>query len=600
MKKSKQPKAALKASRVRTTLVETPAAPNFSLQIAGLFIGAILIAFLVYRPAIDGPFLFDDRYLPFLDRHLIGQPFTAWLIGLRPFVNLSFWLNAEISGTDTWSYHAGNILLHAINSVLVFFIARWFLQHVGTSAKQLNVLSAIAGALFLLHPLQTEAVAYITSRSETLAVFFFYGAFALFLYRRNCGIDWLSAIGVLALFAAAQMTKEYSVVFPLLLLLTDALFPAEQESQRHSAIGTIKLNWRLYSLLLAGAAIGGALIIRVLAYSNSVGFHLKEASPLQYFLTECRAVWVYLHLLVLPFGQNVDSDFPFSRGLDPVVLLSLLGLAALVTVSLIFRKRYPLAALGFLAMLLCLAPTSSLLPIADPVAEHRMYLPMFAAVLIGLDFLRRWNVDRRRLIGSAAVALLLCAYLTYARSSLWANEVALWQDSVNNSPHKLRPHFQLAFSYYRGGQCGKAMEEFQKAAQIQPPSFELLNDWGEAADCAGDETKALALFQQAEPLQSKDGLVESQIGMILAKQKRYDEALSELSKAQRKSPDLAPIYSYRGNIYYAQGEFAKAVDEFQHALLIDGENRMAIDGIVAARRRLSASANARVNSATQQ
>ncbi|HEX4807490.1 MAG TPA: tetratricopeptide repeat protein [Bryobacteraceae bacterium] len=599
MKKSKQPKAALKSPKALPALAESPSAPNVSWQIAGLFGAAILIAFLVYGPAMDGPFLYDDRYLPFLDRHLIGQPFTAWLIGLRPFVNLSFWLNAQISGSETWSYHAGNILLHALNSVLVFFIARWFLGRVGTPEKQLNVLSAIAGALFLVHPLQTEAVAYVTSRSETLAVLFFYGAFALFLYRRKGGIDWLSAIGVLALFAAAQMTKEYSVVFPALLLLTDWLFPAGPDSQRHSAIGTIRQNWRLYSLLLAGAAIGGALIIRVLAHTTSAGFHLKEASPSQYFLTECRAIWVYLRLVVLPFGQNVDPDFHFSRGLDPLAVVGLLGLSALVAVSLIFRRRYALAAFGFLAMLLCLAPTSSLLPIADPLAEHRMYLPMFAVVLIGLEFLRRWNVDQGRMIGAAAVALLLCTYLSFARSSLWANEIGLWQDSVNNSPRKLRPHFQLAFSYYRAGRCGNAVEAFQKAAQIQTPSFELLHDWGEAADCTGDETQALALFQRAEQLQSEDGLVASQIGMILAKQKRYGEALAELNKAQGKSPDLAPIYAYRGNIYYAQGDFAKAVDEFQHALLIDSENRMAIDGIVAARRRLSASANASINPARQ-
>jgi tetratricopeptide (TPR) repeat protein len=186
------------------------------------------------------------------------------------------------------------------------------------------------------------------------------------------------------------------------------------------------------------------------------------------------------------------------------------------------------------------------------------------------------------------IALLLCAYLTYSRSALWADEIALWHNAVEGSPRKLRPQFQLAFSYYRAGRCPNAMDEFQKAAQLQPPSFELLHDWAEAADCAGDERQALELFRKAERLQTNDGLVESQIGMVLAKQKHYDEALSELDKAQRRAPDLAPIYAYRGNIYFAQGEFAKAVDAFQQALLRDNENRMAIDGIVAARRRLGA------------
>lgn len=585
MKKSKQKKAATKPAKVRAAIVKTTATRPVPWELIALSAAALVVAFFIYGPALNGPFLFDDRYLPFLERHLIGRPFTAWLIGLRPFVNLSFWLNAAISGTDTWSYHALNIALHAANSVLVFLMARWFLIRVNTPAERLNLLSAIAGALFLVHPLQTEAVAYVTSRSETLAVFFFYAGFVLFLYRRNGGIRWLPAIGVLSLFAAAQLTKEYAIVFPLLLLLTDWMFPAELEP---SALGMVKRNWRLYSLLLAGGVIGGVLIVRVLAYTTSAGFHLKAAGPWQYFLTECRAAWGYLRLFVLPFGQNIDPDFPFSRGLDPLAVLALLGLAALTAAAIFFRKRDTLAAFGFLATILCLAPTSSFLPLSDPFAEHRVYLPMFGLILIALDFLRRWKVERRQLAAAAATALLLCAYLTYARSSLWANEIALWRNAVDGSPRKLRPHFQLAFSYYRAGRCADAMEEFQQAAQLQPPSFELLHDWGEAADCSGDENKALALFRRAAGLENHEGLVESQIGMVLAKQKRYGEALAELDKAQQWSPGLAPIYAYRGNIYFAEGEFAKAADEFQHALRIDSKNSMAIDGIVAARRHLGA------------
>ncbi|HEX4228350.1 MAG TPA: tetratricopeptide repeat protein [Bryobacteraceae bacterium] len=586
MKRSKQIRTAGKSAKAHAPIPKAPAARSIPWEIPALATAALIVAFLIYGPALNGPFLFDDRYLPFLDRHLIGRPFSAWLIGLRPFVNLSFWFNAAISGSDTWSYHALNVVLHAANSVLVFVIARWFLRRVNTPADRLNLLSAIAGALFLAHPLQSEAVAYITGRSETLAVFFFYAAFALFLYRRKGGIRWLSALGVLALFAAAQLTKEYAIVFPLLLLLTDWLFPEEQAL---TAIAAVKRNWRLYGLLVAGAAIGAFLIVRVLKSTNSAGFHLKAAGPWQYLLTECRAIWVYLRLVLLPFGQNVDADFPFSRGLTPLAAAALLGLVALTVAAFIFRKRYTLAAFGFFATLLCLAPTSSFLPLSDPFAEHRMYLPMFGVVLITLDFLRRWKVERSRLLSAASVVLLLCAYLTYARSALWGDEIALWQNALDGSPQKVRPRFQLAFSYYRAGRCANAVDEYQKAAQLKPPSLELLQDWGEAADCAGDERQALALFRQAERLHTNIGLVESQIGMVLAKQKRYDAALAELDKAQQRAPGLAPIYAYRGNIYFAQGAYVKAVAAFQRALQIDGQNRMAIDGIIAARRRLGAS-----------
>ena len=122
-------------------------------------------------------------------------------------------------------------------------------------------------------------------------------------------------------------------------------------------MATMKRNWRLYGLCLAGAVIGGALIIRVLATTTSAGFHLKEAGPFQYSLTECRAIWNYLRLVVLPFRQNIDPDFPFSRGFDLPTVAAFLGLLALVCVAISFRRRYALAAFGLLATILCLAPT---------------------------------------------------------------------------------------------------------------------------------------------------------------------------------------------------------------------------------------------------
>src|ERR1700678_2209431 len=109
MKKSKQTKAASKPSKSGAPILKTPASRTFSWEIPVLAGAALIVAFLIYAPALNGPFLFDDRYLPFLQMHLIGRPFAAWLIGLRPFVNLSFWLNSGISGSATWSYHALNI-----------------------------------------------------------------------------------------------------------------------------------------------------------------------------------------------------------------------------------------------------------------------------------------------------------------------------------------------------------------------------------------------------------------------------------------------------------------------------------------------------------
>ena len=571
----------------RLPCVRPPALPPCTL--AAYVLAATVLAFLLYGPALHGPFLFDDRYLPFLSQNLAAKPLSAWLGGVRPLVNLSFYVNAQISGTDPWSYHAANVILHALNSVLVYYLAKWFLLRIAVPAERREWLSLFAGALFLVHPLQTEAVAYVTSRSETLAVFFFYSAFVVFLYRRDRGLTWGWTIAVLALFAASQLAKEYAAVFPFLLLLTDWIFPARPRGlETLRPLQSIRRNWRVYLLMLIGGSIAGVLIVRVLAGTTSAGFRLREVGPAGYFLTECRVIWEYLRLSAVPLGLNIDPDFPFVRGLtDPFALLGLLALLVCAAAAIYLRKRYPMACFGCLAMLLCLAPTSSFLPIADPFAEHRMYLPMFGLILIALDVLWRiQRVQRGTLVGATSCLLVVFAYLTFARNAAWGNEVALWQDTAAKSPNKVRPRFQLAFSYYTVGRCKDAVTEFETAAKLAAPSYELLHDWAEAEDCAGHEDQALALFQRAA-MQQPTGLVSSQIGMVLAKQGRYRESLEALALAEKQDPSLAVVYAYRGNIDYLQGDYAHAAEQFSRALSLDPDNRMANDGLSLARQKLA-------------
>jgi tetratricopeptide (TPR) repeat protein len=542
-------------------------------------LAALYLAFQVYRPVLHGPFLFDDHYLPFRAPSTTPD-LSAWLRGVRPLLMFSYWINFRLSGAETFSYHVLNVLVHAGNAALIFLILRRLLNLAGVEAARRSLLAGFGAAVFLMHPVQTESVAYVASRSDSLSALFFYGAFAVFLYRREAAVSWRVALAVLVLFGAAVSTKEHTLALPALLLLTDYYW-----NPGFSFAG-IRRNWRLYAGLAAAAAAGLAFIWKLLFQATTAGFGLRDLAWYQYFFTQCRALFVYFRLFLFPAGQTADYDFPISRGiLDHGAIFGLLALLAAVVAALYGRRRFPLASYGLLVFLVVIAPTSSFMPIRDPVAERRMYLPMLGLLLMLLEALRRVRIQPSKLLAGMAMVVLVCGALTYRRNMVWSSATALWEDVVEKAPRNARARFQLAFAYAHDGRPDQAIEQYRAAAELQAPTYELLIDWALAYDQLNRSEEALAKLRQAAGLE-RTAHVYSQIGMVLAKQARWSEALEALATAEKTDPAFAMTYVYRGGVRAAHNDFAAAAREYRRALALDPQNQPARDGLAAAEGRL--------------
>ena len=137
----------------------------------------------------------------------------------------------------------------------------------------------------------------------------------------------------------------------------------------------------------------------------------------------------------------------------------------------------------------------------------------------------------------------VCSVLTYQRSAVWANPVALWQDAANKSPQKWRPHFQLASALYESGSCAGAAKAFDAASRLAPPAYDLLLDWGLALDCAGDWQEALV--------------------------SKWGEALAALRQAEQIDPTFEMTYLYRGKIFEQTGDKVAAATQYQRALALN-------------------------------
>jgi protein O-mannosyl-transferase len=568
--------------RISAEAIEKPVGvPWWGILLAALLL--LYILFQVYAPAQKGPFVFDDLYTTFLAGNAADVEFSTWLNNSRPLVNLTYYWNYQNSGTDPEDYHTWNLLLHYGASIFVGLAIAKLLQLSNVDDSKRAILAMFGAAVFLVHPAQTEAVAYVSSRSENLAAFFYYAAFVAYIYGAMQGVTWLRAGCTLVLFAGALLSKEYSVTLPVLLLLTDYFWNPGFTTEG------IKKNWRLYALLALGA-VGAVVLIAIrLGKTVSVG----KGDPLAYFYTQCRVIWYYARLFVAPFGMNVDHDVPISKTLvEHGALIGLVGLILVVFLAWKYRREYPLASYGVAMFLLLLSPTSSIVPIDDVMVDRRIYLPMVGLILIALEVIRRIPFTRTTLSVLLSAVLFILAAFSYQRNQVWANPVALWQDAVDKSPNKYRPRFQLAFAQYNLQKCQESATQYRRAMQMPEADETLMIDAALAFDCIGNPDESMAALNRAYVMAEKKNDEEFKLqallnmGQLEGKRGRNDEALEFLNRAATVRAIHDVTYQFRGIVYVQMNRLEDAKRDFETALRINVRNDKARQGLELVNRQL--------------
>jgi protein O-mannosyl-transferase len=526
--------------------------------------GALILAFMAYGPALNGPFVFDDLNLPFaIPDHPTGL--RDWAGPIRPLLMTTYWLNYRMSGAEPGGYHVLSLLFHVVASLLIFPVMARLLEWAGIEKPRRDLLAGAAALIFLLHPVQTEAVAYVAGRSECLSVMFLLGAYAVFVGHGE-RISWVRTAAVLILFGAAAMSKEHTVVLVALLLLTDFWWNPGFSLQG------IRRNWRLYAALAAGASIGIVRVWKLVSHATTVGFGMADLKWYEYLFTQFRALLVYVRIFFLPVGLSADYDFPFSRSiLDHGAIAGLAALLAISAAAWRYRKEYRLASFGWFAFLLLMAPTSSVVPIKDPIADRRLYLGMIGLLPVALEVLARLKLDRGKLAAVLAGIGIVGIGLTYSRASVWASPMALWQDTVAKEPGKARPRFQLAKLWYDEGRCDLAAAAYAETAKLQKPTYELLVDWGLALDCMGHPDAAIGKLREAAALEPT-AHAWSQVGMVYAKQSKWNEAMEAIERSLRIDPNYQVALVYKGNVYLATGNPAAAAEACLKALSLNDGN----------------------------
>ncbi len=586
------------------------AAPGDMLSSSALHMAVIVVAALIaYSNTFSAPFVFDDQAFiinnPAMKdwgsfaalTHETPGPGRRFLIHFndRLLVFASFALNWQMGGGSVGEFHAFNLVVHAASAVTLYWLA---LMLFGASALSppggegsLRIAAFWAAAVFAVHPVQTEAVTYISQRFTSMVGLFYLLALALYVRSRLDGpgsrrSHVLYALSVVCVLAAVR-SKETAFTLPAAMVLVDVFFLGGVRGIRPSRL----LPWAAAVMIIPATL--------VMAGAHSVGETVNAAnihsiSPWGYLLSEQRVLLTYMRLLAFPAGLNFDYDYPFYTSLlQWPVMLSVLINAGLVAVAVWLyryssratgRAHWRWASFGILWFYLTLAVESSIVPLNDLVYEHRLYLPMagvtMAAAALGLRFCEviRSRAGRRALNAGAAAVVLVFVALTYSRNAVYGDLVGFWEDAARKSPEKLRVLNNLGMAYGMAGKPQEGIPVLERAASLLPARISagqdvmndanrvtVLNNLGLAYASAGDNRQAIAAYERAVSMFPPD--------VASAGAPYHLEAPTTLR-------NLAIAY-------YNSGDAQKAVSALQYALRIDPSNPDVLDTLAAVNSRMS-------------
>jgi Flp pilus assembly protein TadD len=617
--------------------------------VAGCAAAIAAAATAAYARSFSDPFVFLD--IPaIVDNPTLRHLWPLWpvlhppsaggiTVGGRPIVNLSLALNFAISGTQPWSYHLANLLIHVCAGLALFGVVR---RTLGLAAGSSADRPAIPGApdsggaaaafavavalLWTLHPLQTESVTYVVQRAESLMGLFYLLTMYCFIryssepVRR--GAVWAGCCFLCCLLGMA--TKEVMASAPVIVLLYDRTFVSgslRAAWARHRWVhGALFATWVPLAFLVAGA--GGNR-------GGTSGFGLG-LSWTQYALTQCPAMARYLRLAFWPSGQDFFYPVHWIHSASEVAP-GILVVSAVLAASLfgLWRgKWWGLAGIWFFAIL---APTSLVPGMTQTVAEHRMYLalaPIAVVAVAAIECVVRPVVSRfsarpgpSAVVPAAAICVILACVLgaaTVRRNRVYSSEWELWSDTAaksSDSPYVLNnlgvalasagreaeaagsferavalapdyaeAHNNLALALGSTGRLSEAIEHYKEALRLRPNYAEAEANFGVALNASGHPAEAIEHLRRAVRLAPGYADAHNNFAAALAQSGRLPEAIAEYRTVIGLRPDRAEVHYNLGNALLASGRREEAANEYREAVRLkpdDVEARSNLGAVLA-------------------
>src|SRR5208283_4014985 len=534
--------------------------PWARLAIPGALI--VLFVFLAYLPALRGGFIWDD------DVYVTNNPLLTAPDGLRriwfsmdspsqyfPLTYTVFRIEHSLWGLNPTGYHSVNILLHAINALLV-----WLLL------KRLSVPGAwLAAALFGLHPVQVESVAWITELKSVLSLFFI-------LLTLGC---WIEFIGdrskrfwywlALVFYALALFSKTTACTLPAALLLILWLKGRP-------------IDWRRLAQVVPFLAMGlgmGLLTIWWERFRHGTQGKLFSMGLLERILVASHALWFYAGKLFWP----VNLTFSYPRwAIEPAhpsaygwLLLGIGSGAAIYFTRRFVGRSVEVAALFYVATLSPLLGFVMLYTFRYTfVADHYQYVASIGLIALAAAGITLAFKTKSFLKWAGCGALLLTlGTLTWRQCGMYTNLETLWRKTLAKNPDCWMAHNNLGLLLSNQGRNEEAMEHYRKAVQIDPNDFEALYNLGIALAAQGQFNEAIENFRKAIQIKPNDCDALDNLGTALAERGQFDEAIENYHKAIQINSNRPQTFFHLGTIFGQSGRTREAVVQYREALRLN-------------------------------
>jgi Tfp pilus assembly protein PilF len=547
----------------------------------------VIVVFLIYADTLTTPFILDDihnirdnshiRVTSLSLNNLLRAGFQS-PVASRPIANISFALNYYLSGLNLVSFHLINILIHIFGGIFLYFFVKATLKTPVLRARfeKCGWISFFTAFIWLVHPLQTQSVAYLVQRMNSQAAMFFILSM-LFFVKFRLATDTPSKRRLLAGFILAGLlavcTKQIAATLPVFIILYDWYFFQNLSlkwGKRHFLVlGGILLLLIIISLIYLGADP----TVRILS-----DYRDRDFTLLQRVLTQFRVVIFYIGLLLWPQPSrlNLDHDFALSHSLtDPVTtLISMVIITALIVLAILTAKREPILSYAILWFFGNLVIESSVIGL-ELVFEHRNYLPSMFVILAMVALVFRYVKPIWPGVVFLCVVGTLFTVWTFERNKVWMDELSLYRDCAEKSPAKARPHNNFGTILLRRGRLQEAVDELQTALSLKPDYADAHYNLGIAMVKQGNLTDAIYQFTETLRLRPRNVKALNNLAATLVLKERYPEAIDYLKRALQINPEEDDLHSNLGIIMKKQGDLDEARHHFYRALQINPANQTA-------------------------
>lgn len=513
-----------------------------------------LITLIIYLPSLGNGFVnWDDpvyiqknEFIRTLDFAFIRWAFTSiFFSNWHPLTMLSYAIDFSLWGENPFGYHLENIILHAVNTFLVFLVTAKIFERAGSAGRKATAACVAASLLFGIHPLHVESVSWISERKDLLSGFFFFLAILAYLRYARTGagrkVPYYAA--TLVLFLLALLSKPMVVTFPVVLLILD-FYPLGRLSGRRDLARTAVEKVPFFAL--------SALSAVVTIFAQKAAAATFEAVPFpDRFVTAVRAIIFYIWKMVLPVGLAPLYKLPREESfLDPWFLFSLFLVLAVSVfcVAAARRRREYLAA--WLYYIITLLPVLGLIQVGRQAAANRYtYLPalslfmLFGAGAGALYDRFQKGTGKAVFRASLVVAFAVLSFLTIRQEAVWKDGVSLWTKEIKEYPEERSAWYSRAEAHKINGRYAEAIADLDEAIRLSPYYAEAFSTRGNSYKRLGELGKAAEDLKMAISIKPENANFHYNLSLIYGELGMKSLAIESAEEAARLGSSIAADYA---------------------------------------------------------